>query len=752
MLNRLQLLFACLALTLLLPCAALAEDEPKPGDDPAPKDPPKDAPKEDAPKEDEPAEEEPKDEKPKDDEPKDEEPTDEEPADEGEPTEEPKQADRPAPNRATPPVPAPAGMAYLEAGRVHIGTERSFLTGLLAGRPPEHQRLFRYETPHHAIFLRPYFIAKHETTNAQYHVFLKDFVTTYDTASGSLANLDEISAHLARLSPDEQKNPKQNVWLQFYRANKDVLWKAFEARMKDFIVKRPDGTLDEYATARGMRFEPLPRTLELKFYSMRPPANWPDMGPPAGEENHPVRFVSYNDAERFAEWAGMHIPTEEEWEWAARGPESPTFPWGNQWPPNALYANWGGKITNNRFEPTTLPVATRDGRNPSGDEKLGRLDGDGRSWCGCHHMVGNVAEWTSSWFKPYGPSRAPRHSRMGEWVKIIRGGGAGDGEMLVLRAACRNFVGGGPDAPPYPENYFQWVGFRLASYMKSGRDQLGPIVRRADKAKKMPEETLALDRFIGSVTRNWVEPDATPDNHVYIRGRSKSIVLIPHTSLLREDGLQDMQKAWKRPASFKKVTGLRKKSQTDHPFFTLGVLHSDVPITPVLVRKPEEPTEDGKKQKKKRRRGRAKAPETIEGSCPPGTYLLGVWFGRPAILTTSGEFYAFLPKPEGVDKKWSAFSIEKLDATPESTLVVDSDLDWADFSFAMPLGGKGTDDKLHLVVQGQLRFEVGALDEAGVWIQEDPAEELTAKLRAAFEAAEAEKAKKGGDKKTASAK
>ena len=45
------------------------------------------------------------------------------------------------------------------------------------------------------------------------------------------------------------------------------------------------------------------------------------MDPPEGEADHPVRYVSYNDAEACAEWAGCHLPTEQEWEWAAAAQE-----------------------------------------------------------------------------------------------------------------------------------------------------------------------------------------------------------------------------------------------------------------------------------------------------------------------------------------------------------------------------------------------------------------------------------------------
>ena len=777
MLNRLCVLLACLVLPALLPCAASANDAPLAGDTPVlADDPPVDEPPVDEPPVDEP----PADEPPADEPPADAPPTEEPPADEPAP-ESPKGADAPgddgepakpdgepaepddepaepedepvpaepapeapaeddpraalAAEQGEPPTAVPAGMAYVRAGRVWIGTEREALASLLANRPADHRKLFNFEVPYHAHFLRPYFIGKYEVTNAQYHRFLQDTAVEYDTASGSLANLDEIAAHLANLSKDQQQHPKQTVWLQIYYANKDAIWAAFADRLADLQAKRPDDTIDEYATARKFRFEPLPRTLKLKFYSLRPPTNWPDMDPPRGQEDHPVRFVSYNDAERFAEWAGMHLPSEQEWEWAARGPLSPTFPWGNAWPPNALYANWGGKIVDSRYEPTTLAVASRDGRNTGGDREA-PLDGDGRSWVGCHHMVGNVAEWTGSWFEPY-PDNAAKHTFMGRYIKVIRGGGAGDGEMLVVRPACRNWVGGGPDAPPYPENAFQWVGFRLAAYMRSGQDQLKPIVRRAVDAKRMKEEMLDLTGYVGSVTRNWVEPAATPDNHVYVRGRSHAIVLIPQDSFLREQGMLDMEKAWKGPSSFKTGAGLSKKSETDDPFFTVGVLHTDIKLEPVLVRKPEDETEDPKK--KARGRGRARAPDTMPGSCPPGTYIMACWFGRLALLTPSTEFVCFLQTPRGEDKKWSAFDVEKVDADKLAapTLKVDADLDWADFRFNIALGGKGTDEKLRVIIQGRLLFEVGGLDAAGSWIQEDPAAALTAELRAAHEAATA---------------
>ena len=650
-----------------------------------------------------------------------------------------------------PPMPVPAGMAYVEGGRVLIGSEYEYLDSILAGRPELVRKLFLHETPPHYTFLRPYFIGKFEVSNAQYHRHLQDYKASYDTASGSLANLDEIGAHLVGLSKDQQASDHQVVWSQLYFANKEAIWKAFAKRLDEFQVKRPDGTIDETATARKFRFQPLPRTLTLDFYSIRLPFNWPSTQPAKGEWDHPVRFVSYNDAERFAEWAGMHIPSEEEWEYAARGPEALLFPWGNEWERTEKFANWGGKIVNAAYETESLPVGSRGGSNPDGSkkDKDGKplpIDGDGRSWCGCHHMVGNVTEWTSSWFEPY-PGNKARDNKMGRWVKVLRGGSAADMEMLALRPACRNWVGGGHDAPPYPDATFKWSGFRLAAYMKSGRDQLTPIVRRAVRSKKVPEEAIDEDAFVGAVTRNWVESGAEPVDHIFIQGRSNAIVIVPLKNFIRETGMEEMTRAWKRPNNFKKASGIAKKASEEHPFWITGVLHSDIRIEPVQVRKVEDPNEAGKKKKKRgRRRGRAKAPETQSGYAAPGTYLIGNWFGRLALFTPGKEFVCFIPPAP----KQQPFEVMKLkaDERPAPVLKVTPDLDWADFEFNIHLGGKGVDEDLRLVTRGRLQFEVGMLESAGTWRQEDPAAELTKALYAQYEAAEAAAAEKKPAKKS----
>jgi formylglycine-generating enzyme required for sulfatase activity len=106
------------------------------------------------------------------------------------------------------------------------------------------------------------------------------------------------------------------------------------------------------------------------------PEHWQGKYPPADIAQHPVVNVTWQDAAAFAEWLGMRLPTEEEWEKAARGTEGLVYPWGNEWKDshcNSSEAKIGG----------TTPV--------------GRFSPQGDSPYGCVDMSGNVWEWTNSW-------------------------------------------------------------------------------------------------------------------------------------------------------------------------------------------------------------------------------------------------------------------------------------------------------------------------------------------------------------------
>ena len=179
--------------------------------------------------------------------------------------------------------------------------------------------------------------------------------------------------------PRERWGDDDVSWRQLYRANKTQLWE----KMPQYVKKDPAGTVDEKASETAFQNAPLVRGIVLEFLDRRPPETWPGLVPPPLLLDHPVMSVSYDDVEAFAEWAGKHVPTEQEWEYAARGPEGFFYPWGDDWFDDVKHANWAGGYTigmllgNDSPEPITMPVETLAGgallvRRPPPDRERGR--------------------------------------------------------------------------------------------------------------------------------------------------------------------------------------------------------------------------------------------------------------------------------------------------------------------------------------------------------------------------------------------
>ena len=156
------------------------------------------------------------------------------------------------------------------------------------------------------------------------------------------------------------------------------------------------------------------------------------------QDSLPVGGVSWQDADAYCRWNGQRLPTEQEWEKAARGTDGRVYPWGNTWDVNK--ANMGG---GHGRESGLAPV----GSYPQGDSVYGVQD-----------MAGNVMEWTADWYGPY-PGSDYQSKDFGRKFKVVRGGSwGGMGHYAIsyfYRTTYRFFLA---PASRFPDLGFRCVG------------------------------------------------------------------------------------------------------------------------------------------------------------------------------------------------------------------------------------------------------------------------------------------------------
>ena len=177
----------------------------------------------------------------------------------------------------------------------------------------------------------------------------------------------------------------------------------------------------------------------------RKPSHWKGSDYPPDQASHPVVNVSWKDAVAYAQWAGKRLPTEAEWEKAARGTDGRRYPWGDEWDKSKCNV-WESGIGG------TTPVGKY---SPVGDSPYGGAD-----------MAGNVWEWCNDWYNggyyTISPARNPMGPPSGKTrTKVVRGGawyGNGDSAWYSNGDSARSAYRGNLD----PSDRDDDVGFRCA--------------------------------------------------------------------------------------------------------------------------------------------------------------------------------------------------------------------------------------------------------------------------------------------------
>jgi formylglycine-generating enzyme len=232
-------------------------------------------------------------------------------------------------------------MAWIEGGAFHMGSDRHY---------PE-------ERPVHPVRVSGFWMDRHLVTNEEFARFVE--ATGYVT--------------FAELPPDPKDYPG---------ALPEMLYAG------SLVFVKPAGPVD--------------RTQIGNWWQYVRGANWrhPRGGTSTiiGLEKHPVVHVTFGDAEAYAHWAGKELPTEAEWEYAARGGlDGATYAWGERFMPD-------GRVMANTWQ-GEFPWQNRVEDGYEGTSPVGVFPANGY---GLYDMIGNVWEWTTDWYRPSHPAEGPK--------------------------------------------------------------------------------------------------------------------------------------------------------------------------------------------------------------------------------------------------------------------------------------------------------------------------------------------------------
>ena len=260
--------------------------------------------------------------------------------------------------------------------------------------------------------------------------------------------------------PDDFEGPQRRVWLDTYRIGRFALTNALFAR---FVAESGHVTVAE---REGWSYVFHSFLDDITAYPNSPPGTpwWRQVrgacwaapeGPGssiAGREDHPVTHVAWEDAAAFCAFCDLRLPTEAEWEKAARGGlKGKKFPWGNALEPEGTHRHnvWQGEF----------PLRDTAADGYAGTAPVDAYQPNG---FGIWNMTGNVWEWCADWFGPPPPARPgqplrnPRGPETGE-RRVVRGG-----SYLCHASYCERYHVHSRTANT-PDSSTGHMGFRIAA-------------------------------------------------------------------------------------------------------------------------------------------------------------------------------------------------------------------------------------------------------------------------------------------------
>jgi sulfatase modifying factor 1 len=285
-------------------------------------------------------------------------------------------------------------MRWIPAGEFTMGTDADGMAN---------------ERPAHRVRVDAFWMDEHPVTNAEFARFVD--ATRYVTTAERTPNWEELKTQL----PPGTPKPDASVLV---------------AGSAVFVA--PSG--------------PVPLTDVAAWFQWTPDANWRHPEGPGSDVNgraaHPVVHVSWDDAAAFARWAGKDLPTEAEWEFAARGGlEGKRFNWGDELRP-------GDRYMANTFQGDFPYRQTAD----DGFARTSPVKSFPANGYGLSDMAGNVWQWTADWYRATtsGDAESPAPRR------VIKGG-----SFLCHESYCESYR---PSARRgmAPDTGASHVGFRLA--------------------------------------------------------------------------------------------------------------------------------------------------------------------------------------------------------------------------------------------------------------------------------------------------